>query len=68
MTKDDIVTNINAYESGMMNDKQTLEFFADLIKTGTVWHLQGSYHRAAHAFIDNGYIKTDGTILKGVNE
>ena len=27
------------YEAGMLNDRQTLEFFSDLIATGQCWHL-----------------------------
>lgn len=64
----DTVTNIIAYENGEFSPDETLEFFSSIIKSGQVWHLQGSYQRAALGFIDAGFIKTDGTILKRVDE
>jgi len=60
----DRVDNIIAYESGQLTDIQTIEFFADLISSGIVWNLQGSYGRTAAHLIDGGYIDANGTILK----
>jgi len=60
----DIVSAIIEYESGELSDKQTLELFAELIKTGMAWQLQGSYGRTARDLILNGFINTKGEILK----
>jgi len=56
------INSIVAYESGELNDAETLQLFADLIKSGEVWWLQGHYGRTATALLDNGYITADGEI------
>jgi len=38
-----------AYEAGELHFDETIEFFQELIDSGLVWHLQGSYGRAARA-------------------
>lgn len=58
------VDNIIAYESGELNDMQTLELFSELIATGSAWSLQGHYGRTASALIDRGLITTDGQITE----
>ena len=58
----DFVDKVIAWESGEMNDWDTLNFFSELIKTGQCWSLQGCYGRTAESLIDNGYIDKDGTI------
>lgn len=58
----DIVGDIIAYENGDLSALGTLELFSILIRTGQVWSLQGSYGRAAIAFLDEGLIDGDGTI------
>ena len=50
------------YEAGMLNDRQTLEFFSDLIATGQCWHLQGHYGRTAQALISDNWISPQGKI------
>ena len=50
------------YEAGMLNDRQTLEFFSDLIATGQCWQLQGHYGRTAHALISDDWINEKGEI------
>jgi len=55
------------YEAGEMTDKQLIEFFAELIKTGECWSLQGHYGRTATALITSGYIDKKGNILKQVD-
>jgi len=59
-----IVDSIIAFESGELNDMQTLELFAGLIKSGRAWSLQGSYGRTATSLIDGGLITTDGQITE----
>lgn len=58
----DFVGDIIAYENGDLSALQTLELFAHLIRTGQAWTLQGSYGRAANAFLEEGLLDGDGTI------
>ena len=60
-----LIDKIIAYESGELRAEDTLELFAELIKTGQAWTLQGSlYGRPAKALIEQGYISKTGKILK----
>ena len=60
--------NIIAYESGELNDMQTLELFSELIATGFAWSLQGHYGRTASALIDRGLITSEGQITEEAYE
>lgn len=60
------IDQIIAYENGELSPNDTIEMFANLIKTGDVWKLQGSYGRMAKNLIDNGYISGSGKILQTV--
>jgi hypothetical protein len=62
------VDNIIAYESGELNDMQTLELFSELIATGFAWSLQGHYGRTASALIDRGLITSEGQITEEAME
>jgi hypothetical protein len=62
------INSIVAYESGELNDAETLQLFADLIKSGEVWGLQGHYGRTATALLDGGYITADGEVTNKFNE
>lgn len=42
------------YESGLLSDIEVIEGFQELIDSGLVWQLQGSYGRMAKALIDAG--------------
>ena len=64
----DIVSQIIEYESGEMSNEKTLIFFAELVKNGMAWTLQGSYGRMAHSLIEAGYIDRNGKILKNLGE
>lgn len=44
----DVVDKIMDYESGNMDDEQIVQFFQEIIDSGLVWQLQGSYSRAAN--------------------
>lgn len=56
------VDSIIAYEQGELDTDDTLELFADGIKSGQVWQLQGSYGRAAAHLIESGFISKAGEI------
>lgn len=62
-----MVDQIISYESGELSDMETIELFANLIKSGMVWSLQGHYGRTATALIEAGYIDRTGNILKEIN-
>ena len=59
----DIVDQIMAYESGEMEDEDVVRFFAQLIKDGTCWQLQGHYGRVATSLIEQGIISRSGEVL-----
>lgn len=56
------VNKIIAYESGELDARGTVELFAEGIKSGMVWQLQGSYGRTAKSLIEAGYISEAGEI------
>jgi hypothetical protein len=61
-----LTQRIADYESGFLDDKrEILYLFSDLLASGLINHLQGHYGRQARQFIQAGYLKEDGTILKG---
>ena len=60
----DLCDKIIKWEEGQMTDTEIIEFFAQLIKNGMAWTLQGSYGRMAKQLIDCGYISKNGLILK----
>lgn len=53
---------IMRFEQGETSGEETLALFADLIKSGTAWQLQGSYGRTANQLISAGYISPQGEI------
>jgi hypothetical protein len=55
---------ILAYEGGTLTtSKQVVEGFAALVRSGTVWALQGSYGRQAVRMIDHEMIDASGNVL-----
>ena len=50
------------YELGAMDPVATIELFADLIKNGMAWQLQGHYGRTAQSLIDGALIDKFGNI------
>ena len=51
----DQVDKIIAFEQGDLDAEGILELFQELIDSGLVWQLQGSYGRIAKNLIDAGY-------------
>ena len=64
----DLIDQIMDYESGELNDKETIEMFSNMVKTGNVWSLQGHYGRTAEAFIFNEILDKQGNILINLDE
>jgi hypothetical protein len=61
MTNTSIPTTVNIsdiidFEDGLLNDEQVVALFQQLLDTGVVWGLQGSYGRTAVALIEAGLI------------
>jgi hypothetical protein len=63
-----LVDSIIAYELGELNDQEVVCLFADLVKSGMAWSLQGSYGRTANALIEEGWIDSDGNVSLAVFE
>lgn len=51
-----------AFEEGELGAAETLDLFADLIRTGLAWTLQGFYGRTAAALIEEDYLTPDGEV------
>lgn len=60
----DLVGQIMAYESGELSNAEMLDLFSELIRTGTVWHLQGVYGRTANALIESAILTPLGEITQ----
>ena len=51
-----LTTQIIKYEDGDLTHDETVTLFQELVSTGMIDHLQGSYHRMALILIQNGEI------------
>ena len=49
-----------AYENGELSSDDTILFFQEMIDTGLVWQLQGSYGRMAAHLIECGFCEAKG--------
>ncbi|AVE00449.1 hypothetical protein SEA_OZZYJ_68 [Streptomyces phage OzzyJ] len=58
-----LVVELIDYESGNLDDAETLDLFGRLVKSGFAWSLQGHYGRTAQSLIDQGWISEDGSVL-----
>ena len=52
-----MVDKIMAYENGELDEGEMLELFQELVDSGIVWQLQGSYGRTAKMLIDAGWLQ-----------
>ena len=59
----DLTGRIIDYEEGELDDNGIISLFAELVRTGLAWKLQGSYGRTATDLIRQGLISTAGEIL-----
>lgn len=50
-----LLARIIAFECGELEEGEEIALFQELIDTGTIYSLQGSYQRAAQALIEAGY-------------
>ena len=48
------------------NDQEVVRLFADLIKSGMAWSLQGHYGRTATTLINEGWIDREGNVSLAV--
>jgi hypothetical protein len=62
------IDNIIAYEQGELSDQEVVYLFADLVRSGMAWSLQGSYGRTATALINEGWIDREGNVSLAVLE
>jgi hypothetical protein len=60
----DFLDQMMDYESGELNDADTLQMFSTLTKEGLQHGLQGHYGRAIFALIQDGWLDREGNILK----
>jgi hypothetical protein len=51
----DQVDKIIAFEQGELDEDGIIQLFQELIDSGLVWQLQGSYGRMARNLINAGY-------------
>ena len=51
----DQVDKIIAFEQGELDEDGIIQLFQELIDSGLVWQLQGSYGRMARNLIEAGY-------------
>lgn len=57
-----IVDGIMAFEDGSASNKENIELFSHLVKSGMAYKLQGSYGRVADALISDGILDEQGNI------
>ena len=58
------VDKIIAYENGDLDAGSTIEMFAEMVRDGSAWSLQGHYGRSAAALIREGFISPEGKVLR----
>ena len=56
------INSISDYENGDLGFVEIIELLSDLMKSGTINHLQGNYGRTACHLVEEGLIESNGTI------
>lgn len=56
------IDRIIAYEQGELDERETVEMIAEMVRDGSAWTLQGHYGRTATTLIEAGYITKDGQV------
>jgi len=59
-----MLDKIIAFEQGELKENEIIDLFQEMINSGLVWELQGSYGRLAMNLIDNGVVKVPKEILQ----
>ncbi len=57
-----MIDKLIAYEEGMLDGAGMVYLFAELVRNGMAWSLQGHYGRMASRLIDTGILTKDGDI------
>lgn len=57
-------SQIMAYEAGELTVDDTVAMFAEMVKDGSAWTLQGHYGRTAADMIEGGYISREGEVIR----
>lgn len=58
----DIVNKIMVYEAGMMEEEEAIAFFQELLDTGKIQHLQGSYQRTMLRLLQDERVKVKNAV------
>ena len=53
----DLVDRIVAFETGQLDEDETIGLFQHLVDTGAAWTLQGTYGRTAVALLEAGLLR-----------
>jgi hypothetical protein len=56
------------YENGDLSEEETVMLFAELVRSGLAWRLQGHYGRTAQRFLDAEWISPEGQVLVDLDE
>lgn len=64
----EVFEKMMAWEEGELGDRETLELFGELIKTGQCLSLQGCYGRFAMNLVENDLITKGGKITDKAEE
>ena len=60
----EMLNKIIAFEQGELNDSEIITLFQEMVNSGLVWELQGSYGRLAMNLIDNGVVRVPKEMLQ----
>jgi hypothetical protein len=53
-----LITKVLEYEAGELSNVEVVELFQELVDTGALRHLQGSYQRTARQLFEEGFLVT----------